>query len=93
MESIPVSNDRLTKLETEVEHVQRDVGEIKGELSDIRAINKNVAESLARLAVISEQNHRLEGKLDDLGGRVSANEKFIWKATAPLRLSRYWRHL
>lgn len=76
-----VSENRLTKLETEVEHVQKDVGEIKGELSGIRMINSNVEKSLSRLTAISEQNQKLDGKLDTLNARITANEKFIWKAS------------
>lgn len=94
-EEVTLSGERLTELEAEVRHINKDVGEIKGELSDIRAINTNVAESLARLTIIAEQNQKLEPKLDDfrtqvkhdldgIGERIGKNESFIYKAVGAL---------
>ena len=96
MESmVQVDNERLSSVESDVKHLSNDVGEIKGELSDIRTINKNVAESLARLTVIADQNQKLEPKLDVLSkhmderisglglrleDRIRINERMIWIA-------------
>lgn len=81
---VAVDSERLAKVEIDLDHMGKDVGEIKSELSDFRTINTNVAESLARLTVIAEQNQQLNPKIDGLGQRLEAriakNEKFIWQA-------------
>lgn len=89
---VAVESDRLAHLENEVNHINKDVHEIKGELVDFRVIHKDISESLVKLTMLAEQNQKLEPKLDlmvekseikieKLSERISKNEKFIAWAT------------
>jgi hypothetical protein len=87
--TVKLSEGRLSKLESEVDHIGKDVSEIKSELSDRRDTDINVAESLARLTLIAEQNQKLEPKIEALGVRIASNEKFIWKAAGAITLGAF----
>lgn len=85
---IGLSDERVASLESEVKHINNDIGEIKSDVSNIRQINGNIEKSLARLTVIAEENQRalpmVESlnvkmvKLEDVPQRVSALEKWRW---------------
>ena len=73
---VGVDSSRLAAVETNVEHLSKDVGDIKTELKAINEINKGVGESLAKLTLLAEQTQKRD---DILIPRVDKLEKWQTK--------------
>lgn len=73
---VGVDSSRLAAVETNVEHLSKDVGDIKTELRAINEINKGVGESLAKLTLLAEQTQKRD---DLLLPRVEKLEKWQTK--------------
>lgn len=55
---VGVDSSRLAAVETNVEHLSKDVGDIKTELHAINEINRGVGNSLVKLTILAEQNQK-----------------------------------
>lgn len=73
---VGVDSSRLAAVETNVQHLSKDVGDIKTELRAINEINKGVGESLAKLTLLAEQTQKRD---DLLLPRVDKLEKWQTK--------------
>lgn len=67
---LKVETERVAKLETEVEKINRDVGEIKSDIRAMRDLNLSIEKSLAKLSHIAEQQSKIEP-------RVTALERMV----------------
>ena len=65
--------EKVVKLETEVNHIKGDVNEIKHSVQEIHISNTNIEKALVKLSVIAEQNEHMEP-------RITALEKVVWRA-------------
>lgn len=68
-----MSNERLGKLEVEVQHTQKDVHEIKADIREIKNSSKNVEMAVIELAEIAKTNQRLFPRIETLESKVAAN--------------------
>lgn len=76
--SVIVSDERLGTLESEVRHINGDIGEIKGKFSHIEdkftrieETNNRLEKSIAVLTHIAEQNQKIEPKIEEQAEKFS----------------------
>jgi hypothetical protein len=60
---VEVNEGRLTAVETNVEHLSKDVGEIKDDIKAIHELDKVVGENLVKLAMLAEQGQKRDEEL------------------------------
>lgn len=59
-----VDNERLARLESEVEHTQQDIHEVRTDIRDIKDSSKNVEIAIVELAEIARTNQRVFPRLE-----------------------------
>lgn len=67
-----VEIERLARLESEVEHTQRDIHEVRVDIKDIKESSKNVEKAVVELAEIARTNQRIFPRIEEIENELKA---------------------
>lgn len=65
------SNERLSKMETEVEHIKEDVSEMRSKMDGIGTSIVRIDLALSKLTTIAEQNQLIEPRVKHLELKIA----------------------
>ena len=72
-DNVTVDNERLTRVESDLEHTKDDVHEIKTDIREIKDSGKAVEMAVIELAEIARTNQRIFPRLEKLEDKVDKN--------------------
>lgn len=73
-EVLLVESDRIARLESDMEHTQGAVDDIKIDIREIKDSSKNVEIAVIKLAQIAEHNQRVYPRIENLEKLVDCNK-------------------